>query len=337
MTRLPRACSLRRICILAGIAVLVASAFTLGARLNWFFELFSHFRWQYALVGGCVAPMLWRMDARALAVLCFGAFLLHVWAIGTQRLGQQAPQSVQGFSVRVMSFNVRHRSTDYGGVMDVVLRSSPDVLCLYETTHAWQQNLKPLVEHYAFSMFAGSGARAGFACFSRERPVRVEAPSADGTTAPWMSLHFERAGTSYSIIGAHLEYPLFPATARRRNQQLAALARKVGTGSGPTIVVGDFNLTPFSPYDVDFTTAADVQDCARGRSLEPTWPTLFAPLWIQIDRCFVSPGVGVSSYAAGSRVGSDHYPLLMEFVIPVSAANPSLSLLPASSRLPGQG
>ncbi len=327
---------MRRLCILAGVAVVVATACTLAARANWFFELFSHFRWQYAVISGIFTPLLWRLGARVLAIFCLAAFSFHLYTLGMQRLGPVAPAPAQGIALRVMSANVRNSNTRYEELIDLVRRESPDVLCLYETTDAWQRHLTPLTERFAFSLFSGNGARTGFACFSRERPVRVDPPSADGTTAPWMRLYFERQGASYSVVGAHIEYPLKPATARRRNRQLVLLAHSLGADRDPVIVAGDFNLSPFSPYSGDFEKAADLDDCSRGRSLEPTWPAAFAPLWIQIDRCFTSPGVGVARYAVGPSIGSDHFPLLMEFVIPVRLATPSAAAHPVSFRPHGR-
>ena len=336
MTQRLRTPALHWICIPAGFAILIATACTLAARVSWFFELFSHFRWQYVVASGIVIPFLWHARVRVLALFCVAALSVHLFALGMHRFGPVPQSPAQGFSLRVMSFNVRYGSSSYAALMDLVWRESPDVLCLYETTEAWQQHLKPFAEHFAFSLFS-SGERpyAGIACFSRERPVRVEPPSRTGDAAPWMRLTFERPGAAYSIVGVHLEDPVFRASASRRNHQMETLARSLETDMNPVIVVGDFNLSPFSPHSRDFEAATALTDCSRGRSLEATWPADFAPLWIQIDRCFTTPGVSVSRYTVGPAIGSDHYPLLMEFVIPVRLATPSASAHPVSSRSPG--
>lgn len=336
MTRRPRAQVLRWICIAAGIAILIATACTLAARAGWLFELFSHFRWQYVAASCIVIPLLWHAGARVLAIFCLAAVALHLFALGVQRFGPIAQSPAQGFSLRVMSFNVRYGSSSYAALIDLVQRETPDVLCLYETTDAWQRHLEPLADGFAFSLFSrGERPYSGIACFSRDRPVRVEPPSRSGDAAPWMRLYFERQGVAYSVVGAHLEDPVFRASASRRNHQLGLLADSLSKDVNPVIVVGDFNLSPFSPHSLDFESAADLFDCSRGRSLAPTWPAGFAPLWIQIDRCFARPGIGVSRYDVGPAIGSDHYPLLMEFVVPVRPATPSASARPVSPRSPG--
>jgi endonuclease/exonuclease/phosphatase family metal-dependent hydrolase len=81
----------------------------------------------------------------------------------------------------------------------------------------------------------------------------------------------------------------------------------------PVVLIGDFNLTPYSPYNDDLLSGSRLRDCARGRPLTPTWPTWFAPLWIEIDRCFVTPEIRIASYQVGPAIGSDHYPLVMDF------------------------
>src|SRR5882672_4483676 len=81
----------------------------------------------------------------------------------------------------------------------------------------------------------------------------------------------------------------------------------------PVIVVGDFNLTPYSPYNDDFLQASGLTDCSQGRALQPTWPVWFPPLWMTIDRCFVTAGIAVAGYRVGPSLGSDHNSLVIDF------------------------
>jgi endonuclease/exonuclease/phosphatase family metal-dependent hydrolase len=53
-------------------------------------------------------------------------------------------------------------------------------------------------------------------------------------------------------------------------------------------------------------------DCSAGRGWHPTWPTLFPPAAIQIDHCLNSAGLAIDVVRTGPRVGSDHYPLVIE-------------------------
>jgi endonuclease/exonuclease/phosphatase (EEP) superfamily protein YafD len=203
-------------------------------------------------------------------------------------------------------------STAYAQLIRFVQRVSPDVVCLYETTPDWQEHLAPLTSRYAFSLFTGNGRRTGFACLSRIVPLRVVPPVTDGSAAPWMQLELASGGTVFTFVSAHLSYPIEAAGSAARNRQIAELARELRAVAQPVVVIGDFNVSPYSPYNADFVTSSRLRDCSRGHALAPTWPTSFAPLWIQIDRCFVSEGVGVVGYQVGPELGSDHYPLIID-------------------------
>ena len=320
------------------VALILATVATLGARHNWFLELFCHFRWQYVLAATLATPLVWLCGMRALAVVCAVTLLVHLPALGFQRFANtstHAPTNadfIAARSLRVVSFNVFYMSRAYARLIAYVERTSPDVVCLYETTVDWQRQLAPLTEKFAFSLFVGDGPHTGIACMSRSAPLRVVAPPADVRQAPWIRFELDLGGPPVTIYGVHLAYPVAPARAATRNRQLLALGRELGTLSGPAVVVGDFNLSPYSPYSDDFVTTSRLRDCSRGRPLEPTWPTWFAPLWIQIDRCFISSGVSVARYQVDPAVGSDHYPLLMEFRI--ERADRTLANTPRSIERP---
>jgi endonuclease/exonuclease/phosphatase family metal-dependent hydrolase len=142
-----------------------------------------------------------------------------------------------------------------------------------------------------------------------------------------MELELESRGVRFTLIAAHLALPIGPKGSSARNRQLTILARQLRGLAQPVMVVGDFNLTPYSPFSADFVTHSGLRDCSRGRPLEPTWPAWFAPLWIQIDRCFVSRDIDVARHAAGPALGSDHYPLVIDFRLP--EPNPRVSQLGA--------
>lgn len=299
----------------AGLALTAATAATLAARVSWFFDLFSHFRWQYVLLAGVTIPLLWKCGRRTLALVSVAALCVHLYALSVQRFGPAVGSLSGGRPLRVVSLNVRYSNHDYAAVIGLVERESPDIVCLYETTPAWQENLAPLTRQFAFALYTGNGPRSGLACMSRRKPARVVPPAGDGIAVPWMRLDYELDGATVAVFAAHLYMPVTPAGAARRNRQLEEFAEELRVAARPTIAVGDFNLSPYSPHDRDFSAASGLRDCSRGRPLAPTWPTRLAPLWIQIDRCFLSAGVGLARYGVGGALGSDHYPLLMDFMV----------------------
>jgi endonuclease/exonuclease/phosphatase (EEP) superfamily protein YafD len=299
----------------SAVALLAATAATLGARLHWFLDLFSHFRWQYVIGAAATIPLAWLCGRRVLAIACVAALTLHLYALTHQRFAALDADRDGSRPLRIVSINVQYRNNHYATLIDYVKRLSPDVVCLYETTSEWQRQLAPLASLYAFSLFTGDGPHSGIACMSRIVPLSVVPPSVDSVVTPWMQLELESRGVRFRVIAAHLYYPISPTRAAARNREIAALARQLRALDGPVALVGDFNLTPYSPYNADLLSGSRLRDCGRGRPLAPTWPTWFAPLWIEIDRCFVTPDIRIASYQVGPAIGSDHYPVAVDLRI----------------------
>ena len=100
-----------------------------------------------------------------------------------------------------------------------------------------------------------------------------------------------------------------------RNAQLGSIAGIVGSASSrlpsapPRLIIGDLNVTPFSPVFGDFLAATGMEDARRAHGLLGTWPTWMPLLQIQIDHCIADPALVISRVARGPSLGSDHYPL----------------------------
>ena len=94
----------------------------------------------------------------------------------------------------------------------------------------------------------------------------------------------------------HLSAPASPRRAAARNQELRELAARSAAVDGPLVVAGDFNITPYSPYFVDWLAASGLTDSRRGRTLSVSWPTTLPWLGIPIDHVAVNDGFTIVSH-----------------------------------------
>ncbi len=118
------------------------------------------------------------------------------------------------------------------------------------------------------------------------------------------------------MIAAH---PLTPTTKsgfQQRNAQLEAMGRYVSRLPKPVLVIGDLNITMWSPFYQRFVGTAGLDNARSGFGILPTWPTFFPLLYIPIDHCLISPEIQVLKIRTGPDVGSDHLPLVTDLVIP---------------------
>jgi endonuclease/exonuclease/phosphatase (EEP) superfamily protein YafD len=88
------------------------------------------------------------------------------------------------------------------------------------------------------------------------------------------------------------------------------LARK---RTGALVLLGDLNTTSWSPHFRDLINTAGLKDSRAGFGIQPTWPAGTPPLWIPLDHCLVSPEIKVHDRRVGPNVGSDHFPVIVEF------------------------
>jgi endonuclease/exonuclease/phosphatase (EEP) superfamily protein YafD len=132
----------------AGLALV--TIFALSARLWWAFDLFSHFRLQYAAltVALCFAALAVRAYpiAAVLAVIAF----VHGWAIKDLWLGGSAAAASGAEPLRVVTANVLRSSQEPEKLLDFVRASAADVVVLVEAQgERWWDVLAAIGAEYA--------------------------------------------------------------------------------------------------------------------------------------------------------------------------------------------
>ena len=133
--------------------------------------------------------------------------------------------------------------------------------------------------------------------------------------ALWIAVDID--GTEVQVMNTHLG--LAPT---EQQLQAAAIAgpdwlEREGC-TAPTILLGDFNATRTSVvYRTLTRRLADARLTAPTRRSTSTFPSRLP--FLRIDHVFVSDGVKVldvdAPYSAGTRLASDHLPLVMDFEI----------------------
>ena len=85
------------------------------------------------------------------------------------------------------------------------------------------------------------------------------------------------------------------------------------TLDAPVLLLGDLNATPWSHPFKRLLQETGLIDGSRGMGYQPTWPAGVLPLLIPIDHCLHSQELRVVHKEVGPMVGSDHYPVIVDF------------------------
>ena len=289
----------------------------------WFADLCSHFRIQAAALGIVAALMLlWRRLWRAAAAAVL-IFVIDVTALAPLFASTPAPidAPASARALRVAFSNVFYRNPHVDRVIRFALESDADVIVFAEITPAWNAALAPLAQRYPYRHYAflPGQRRAGTLLVSR-LPLESARTIGFGRTGdPAVQAQVRAGGRLFHLIGAHPTWPLWRIATHNRDAQYAQLGAIARAAGADTILIGDFNATPFSPAFERFIAGAGLRDASMGRWM-PTWPTFFPPLYLQIDHALISADLRVSNFARGTGVGSDHLPIVLDVAQEVSVS-----------------
>jgi endonuclease/exonuclease/phosphatase (EEP) superfamily protein YafD len=98
-----------------------------------------------------------------------------------------------------------------------------------------------------------------------------------------------------------------------RHRYLRHLAASLAAVEGPLILLGDFNVTPWSPDYRDLVAEAGLASASGGHIA--TWPVWSPLLRIPIDHVFIRGPWSLLRAARGPDLGSDHYPILADLCL----------------------
>ncbi len=296
-----------------GLASLIALGAWLGfllgfaGRWAWPFDLLANFRLQYAVLLALSALTLVLLRRPRMAgFACGGALLTTVSIIGYTGWHSQPAQAASG-EFRFVTFNVFYANEDLARIGEYLEAIDADVVALQEMNAMQARQLATHLPSYPHA-YLGAAHRYGAVVFSRWPIEKGEMLELIPGGARVARVVIDWRSGPVTVLGTHLHWPMSPASARQRNAELEQLAKLALHIRGPVLVGGDFNITAWSPYFRSAVEDSGLQDCARGRGLIATWPTLLPSLGIRIDHCLASRDWNVVGVRTGPALGSDHYP-----------------------------
>lgn len=288
-------------------------------RFWWFLELFIHFRVQLflALLAAAICALLRRRYSGA---VFFGVFALaNFCAIIPLYLGKPAEPPGVSQAYRSLLLNVSTQTGDPKKVGRLVQQMQPDFLVLEEINERWLQALTEALHAYPYSKIEPRDDNFGLALFSKFPFTRCEIRQVGDAEVPTIIAEVVREHQPLTLIATHLLPPGGAENTHLRNDHLSQLPAIVRQASSPVLLLGDLNATPWCVPFQQLLANSGLRDARQGRGVLPTWPTFLPILLIPIDHCLHSQGIYVRREWLGPKVGSDHYPLLLDFAL---APNP---------------
>lgn len=302
----------------AGLILILSSLLGFLGPWGWFFDLFSHFRVQYLLASLLLIPVLASMSRWAWVALLAAVAVLNLVTIAPFYAGipgaQASPPAYRALLINVEAENDRH-----GAVRDFITQEHPDLLVLLETTRAWLDALEPIQDRYPYRVRHPGEGHFGIALFSRFPLHDPEVIAIGRPDNPAIRAQIELGGRRLTVIAAHPLPPIGGEQSRTRNRQLAALPGLMTEGSAPVLLLGDLNVSPWSSHFRRLLGDSGLRDSSAGRGLYPTWPVHMPVFLIPIDHILHSRELTILGKRTGPAVGSDHYPVVVDFAFQTSS------------------
>lgn len=288
-------------------------------------ELLSNFRVYYLLLSGAItiAFLFYHLKGfrGQLAVWCSLGLMAfnNAWIVPWY-----LPHAQQGAgpTVRVLTFNINIKNDQWDAISTAIRTVKPDVATIIESSMESKEELSKRLTNFLPFVYRASGG--GLTLFSRYPLFDPESKTFSNGTVLVTSLQINQKVVR--LIAAHPFVPLKPNSFKRRNALLAEMTTYLQEQSQKSLIVlGDFNLTPWSSYYSQLVRNTGLHNTRLGFGVEPSWveATTYAPYpaWltalikIPIDHIFVSQDLKVADCKAIKAANADHRMVWSDLVI----------------------
>jgi endonuclease/exonuclease/phosphatase (EEP) superfamily protein YafD len=287
----------------------LTTVLALAAPLGWPFELFAHFRPQYAAAAAllAVAGIVLRSPRAVAVAVVLAAF--HALPALQRTVAAEPAAACAGPAITVVTANLQYSNDDRRPFLEWLAAHPADLVVLQEVTGSWASELSR-VPGYPHRTLLLREDPYGIGVLSRRPIGSVEPRDLAGDGIPSLAGWTDVDGRSLRFLALHTRWPILPDLARARDRSLQSAAAIVRSGDGPVVALGDLNLTPYSPVFSRFLAEAGLRDVMNGSRWQPTWMAGFWPLALRIDHVLVSRDLCVEGAEVGPAIGSDHRPVI---------------------------
>ena len=281
----------------------------------WLLDLFTHFKVQYAVLSLLllVTMFLTRYHKKGIIGLLLISLIWNCFFIIPYYFNNHDLKAAHTSDVSVLSINLLSSNTDYKSVGTYLEKTNADVVVLLEFNQKWAKQLQPVLNGYMYKKLVPRSDNFGIALFSKI-PMDLEELTFNSSDTPSIRGNFKVEKESVTIVATHPSPPISQAAFHRRNQQLNAIIENKHTFQENLIVIGDFNMSSFSPHFMSLT-AGKLYDTRVGFGLLPTWPASIKLLQTTLDHCLVSKNINIMERTVGENIGSDHLPVFVKLNI----------------------
>lgn len=307
---------------------LYALATFLSFAEEWFIgELAASLRWHW-LLGSILLAIYFAVRRKALLLLAALALAsYHAPSLYLLATADKPPSAVVNdyHTVRVYQHNTLRFKDNTDEVMQWLKANGKeyDIVFLQEVSPKLNDRINELLPEFPYIIPAYFEQRFDNAVLSKFPIASFEIRTFPDLQIGYIRCLFslDNVGSAVVMYGMHATAPISPAYWHARNGQFAHIASEIAADAAPhTFLVGDLNLTPYSPIFSSLLEISGLRNSMVGFGLENTWGS-FLPariLGIPIDHLLISDDMYVKDRRVGPDLGSDHYSVFTSLAVPMA-------------------
>jgi len=296
--------------VTAGVIATLATILGFFGSTWWLFDFASNFRAHLAVILLIVALAYALVFSKAIGLFFLGMAVIN--GLLVLPLYTDSPATAVGEdTMTIVSFNVGQRASIRDATFRWIDTFEPDLVVLQESTDLWVdademaqpyvvQNELPIDRTYGITVLSKEGVETQLLRVTqiRDTVVRVEATIG----AQPVVIYVVQCRLASNEVDAGY-----------RDEYLAEVSRMAQAETVATVVVGDFQASPWSHAFRDLVSEAELQDSMSGFGLQTTWPAdRWAFFRIPFDHLLHGEELTTVDRYLGPTLGVDHRPLVVE-------------------------
>jgi len=307
-----------------GVLVLL-TVLAFFARTFWAADLVANLRVQLVialLVAGMGSLLLrrWRFFVTVLVILSLHLPWFH------NAFPEPSSDLRLTHVMTVTSVNVLSANREYAQVIDSLHEVDPDVIAVLELTPVWDQQLRRGLSAYQHVVVSPEDqSNFGIGVYSKYPLKDVQFFHAvEGVPSIALTVgnqDAEEAGKELRLFVTHPLPPMNRVLFEDRNRQLRDVGQRIReyrqqVPGLPVVLLGDLNLTPWSPCFDDLQANSGLKRGIDRFTLEPTWYRFRGfPFGLVIDHGLIDPRLVCTRFQVGRAIGSDHRSITLDLAL----------------------
>lgn len=285
-----------------GICLLFAILFT----DQWFLNLFSHFYNYYFLLSLilCVTCLCFRFYKRFFILITYslvsGIFVFS----NLTHLNGETPKNKKR---KVYFQNINSSNKNFNEIGKAINQTDADLIGLIETSPIQEQNFDIFFQSYKEKINLSRDDNFGFSVYSKY-PIKVIEIGYFDEIPIFVVFDVETLGSKFILV--HLPPPIWKEAWEAQSKAFIQL-EKYWISSQKIILMGDFNMTPWSSHYNSFFKKISPKFYSSNLNFQGSWPS-FLPMFLQIpiDHVFSKQPIELAKMPA---LGSDHIGFLVNY------------------------